>query len=336
MMESQEHSGNQRQSFRCPIDLSRQGTELVVGGAHIPARLLDESAGGFGVLVPARAIVSANDKVVLHIAAGWFEVVVANVASLDEFGPAADLGAEEGATVLRVGLRRVREIDPPRRDRAALRRARILLRLSRIFPTRLSMLVRGLVFTVLVVIVPVAASLFLQHGGTPILGKIAAWLDEAAVSLFSPPDREPGEWLSPVAPSAAPDEPSSEWTLDGGGDAVAPALPTTTNNALFPQRDNLRKTIQRLPGESAFVLPEVAGHLALAEAQRAEIRRIVEASARQLQELEIQSAGSSREQLTRMRAVILEQARRQALDTLTEGQRNRWQEIAGVEESGTR
>ena len=42
---------DQRKSFRCTVADTCQRCELKVGSHLLPARLLDESAGGFAVLV---------------------------------------------------------------------------------------------------------------------------------------------------------------------------------------------------------------------------------------------------------------------------------------------
>jgi hypothetical protein len=65
---------DQRKSSRQPVPSSRQPCELKVGANVISAVLVNESQGGFGVLVSSLEGVKIGKKAQLRIDAGWFTV----------------------------------------------------------------------------------------------------------------------------------------------------------------------------------------------------------------------------------------------------------------------
>jgi hypothetical protein len=80
----------------------------------------------------------------------------------------------------------------------------------------------------------------------------------------------------------------------------------------------------------AFVLPEVVRFLGLTDPQREQIRQIDEAATRSLQDLDRRWRGGRRE-LTQKRMAVLDDARRQAIEILTDEQRPRWRELLDEE-----
>jgi hypothetical protein len=67
---------DQRKSSRQAVPSSRQPCELKIGANVISAVLVNESQGGFGVLVSSLEGVKIGKKVQLRIDAGWFTVRV--------------------------------------------------------------------------------------------------------------------------------------------------------------------------------------------------------------------------------------------------------------------
>jgi Spy/CpxP family protein refolding chaperone len=91
--------------------------------------------------------------------------------------------------------------------------------------------------------------------------------------------------------------------------------------------------IRDLPGATVFVLPEVIRQLKLTDAQQEQIRRIIDAVAAALQELDLLADTATRKELSEKRATIFERARRDAFGILTEEQRLRWQELSETKEA---
>jgi len=63
----------QRKSSRCPVLASRMRCELRLSSLVLPAMLLNESSGGYSVLVRGLPSVSANQKAQLRNDRGWFD-----------------------------------------------------------------------------------------------------------------------------------------------------------------------------------------------------------------------------------------------------------------------
>jgi hypothetical protein len=74
------HDSNQRLSFRCTVADTRQRCELRIGADVLPATLLDESAGGFGVLVERLAGLEVNQTAELRTDTGWSLVRVVHLS----------------------------------------------------------------------------------------------------------------------------------------------------------------------------------------------------------------------------------------------------------------
>ena len=70
---------DQRKSFRCPVADSRMECVLQIGATRVPGRLLNESAGGFSVLVDGPLSLGVDQTAELHNDSGWFEVRVVHV-----------------------------------------------------------------------------------------------------------------------------------------------------------------------------------------------------------------------------------------------------------------
>ena len=93
-----------RKAYRCPVPASQQRVEVALESkpkATVPGTLLDESATGFGVLIP-RLPVRHEDYLLLRIPAGWVRTRVVHVS------PVGDQ--------LRVGLQLVEELFSPEEE----------------------------------------------------------------------------------------------------------------------------------------------------------------------------------------------------------------------------
>ncbi len=70
-----------RKAYRCPVPPGQDQVQLVLPGPlkrRVPGKLVDESAGGFGVLVDPVPI-KPEERLLLRIPAGWVQVRVAHV-----------------------------------------------------------------------------------------------------------------------------------------------------------------------------------------------------------------------------------------------------------------
>jgi hypothetical protein len=311
---------DQRRSFRCPAFDPRREAELRAGDKRLSARVLDESAGGFAVVVAGKPGLNVGEVAQLRTEAGWFEVRVSNVTvtavgpigppAADEPQPAgADGQASDRTVAHRLGLCRLRERDPPEEERRGRRpgwwRSCLAWTFAQVLPAHHSMLAVGAVVAVLAVGVPLLTVGLLSYGDDPSVQRMTQWSDGV---------------LSAVVGKSGPHEPADAATSETGRAAG------TGESGVSPQ-DALRRTARRLPGVAPFTLPEAARFLGLTAPQQEQIRQIDEDATRRLQSLDRQWRGS-RHELTERRTSLLDDARRQALEALTGEQRTRWQELA--------
>ena len=153
-MHPTQRANNARESFRFAVDAPQQAGRLCAGGVWSEVRVLDESRGGFGVVVPGLSGVAMGDLVQLRTATECFEAEVMHVA---EYPPQND----QDPPALRLGLKRVRELfldeDSPlpwyKRFRAPWRRAP--------YGTGRTVGV-GFVFALLIGGIPIAAIIFMN------------------------------------------------------------------------------------------------------------------------------------------------------------------------------
>ena len=99
-------------------------------------------------------------------------------------------------------------------------------------------------------------------------------------------------------------------------DAAAPAAPAAVAKLL------------RLPGVEPFLRPEVAKWLDLSPAQRDALQRVDQVTEIAMRDLEKYWADNDRWEVARRRSELLDVARRQALQLLTDPQRELWDETA--------
>jgi hypothetical protein len=97
-----------RSSFRCSVSQSMQEAKLTIGRRAVPARLLNESSGGFAAVI-TDSNVATGDLGELLTAAGRFKVKVTHASPV-----AAEPGKEPTGEVI-LGLQRLGDapIDPP-------------------------------------------------------------------------------------------------------------------------------------------------------------------------------------------------------------------------------
>jgi len=103
-------SNDRRKTFRCPVTVQQQSAVLIVGTARIKARIIDESASGFALLLDEAPDVESHPVLRLLTPSGVSRVNVIEVQ------------AEDGA--YRIGLRRIHDLPEGKPEICSLPRFR--------------------------------------------------------------------------------------------------------------------------------------------------------------------------------------------------------------------
>ena len=303
-MRPKDEARNQRNSFRCPVAESRRQCALVVGKKRLPVRLLDESAGGFAVLADAPPWVTENQRVQLVTDAGWFHVGVIHVRQVDPDDAAKGASAGAEGPWFRIGLCRLGEVESAAED-AALCPAGFGLHfsLAKWCPSNSgSMVVVGVLFTLALIVLPLA--------------------------LMPTFKRNDGWWLKRLAPWDGPRSSASAASGDapfGSSSAGGRSAGSASTWAGAPW--SLRDTARRLPGATPLTLPEVVRTLKLTDAQQKKIRLVIDATTQAVRDLDSQLQGRQRQQLSTIRAQAFEESLKKALKVLDSEQRARWEAL---------
>ncbi len=288
-------SNDRRESFRCPIEEPRERSVLRVGANTLPCRLLDESAGGFSVLLDGPVDLGADQIAELHSDAGSFEVRVihATDAAPLKDGDTND-SQEESASRFRVGLLRLREIPPDEPSLAVFARNRRLESQPSCAADRLHQ-ASSLLLLLAMVALPLGLVAMIWYAGR----SVAANTSDDAEFAPSPSGFGMREF---VVPSGA-DE-----ALQG---------PTAKG------RETLRESADRLWKNVALIPPEAARHLHLTEDQQEKIHRLenVTAEAIHLLNPDPKSHVQDWRNIVERRAAVLDHARTEVLKLLTDQQR---------------
>jgi hypothetical protein len=73
---------DERRSRRCPVPPDRQACELKIGSALLSAYLLNESEGGFCVVIDRLEELKTGDKVTIQTDAGTFTVRIVHIQQI--------------------------------------------------------------------------------------------------------------------------------------------------------------------------------------------------------------------------------------------------------------
>ena len=99
-----------RSSYRCPVGGARRQGHLQIGKRSLAVQVLDESVGGFAIALDETPDCQIGAKLLLEIASTWVEVRAISIESLDR--PSEESQEDDGKTYTRLGLLRLRDLDP--------------------------------------------------------------------------------------------------------------------------------------------------------------------------------------------------------------------------------
>ena len=302
---------NRRESFRCPVADGRMAV-LVAGDSRIPVVVEDESATGFGVTTDRPLQVQQGDVVQLQIADGCFEVRVARIAVVE--AAATETGPKRaGGETLRLGLERIRDLTAITYRGWRSIRWRDILFPPWIASPRAPTLIVGVLLLLLVGIVPVAVVLYLRAPDGSIFRpatfrEAAVWLGLADAGRSS----QSSDSTGPQSPSRS----ASGRSQNGGAGPLPLLIPET----LYP-------TVDRLLGSAAQTAPQALRKLDLTAGQQRRFQQLLEQIAEAFGLLDSQRAKLSKDDRARLERKLMEAARRQAFDLLTDEQQRAWKAL---------
>ncbi len=325
-MSSERQNQDQRNSFRCMVVDARRRCELKVGSSVLPAMLLNESAGGFAVLVDRLAGLSIDQTAQLHTDAGWFEVLVVHVAEVD---PTEDDGiaAGEQNSWFRLGLSRLGEAALPDQPAVSLLAGSLRFHLGQWYPSGGMLTILGVLLAVVAVAAPVALMNMHWHAGPSGVAWLLQWSNRSIVASKARHSAP----LPGLARPAADDSPfSSGPAFDDGNSVFDPdsgQVRKSRQSSLSSQGPH--DSIRLLPGAAAMALPEIVEQLQLTTDQQEQIRQLIEATSQAMRNLDAQLQGRQRQQISEFRTQLLDESRRKALELLTGQQRVQWEKLTG-------
>jgi hypothetical protein len=329
----------QRRSFRCGVD--NRPARLVLGELRMPVVVLDVSAGGFGVLAQAPIAVEVGQQGVMETDDGHFRVRVVHVAPEENDPmtgrPQGETGNHAGIETagkvvnpvqpaplwLRLGLERLGDVFLPE-TLSHLSNWNLRICLAKLCPSSGSIIILGLL-VVMVTVGGLAAVYALR--GSPALRTILQWagqtmgLPEKSAKTPARPTK-PAPLATPVPQRAKPPKtPAATPPSTRAGSASRAALP----GAVMAKTEELRELRRRLPGAAIFAHPQVIRTLAITEDQQRQIQRIIELTTEAILRLDSLAGEQGLGQVAEQQR-ILEAARREAINLLTDQQRQQWEQ----------
>lgn len=284
---------------------------LLVGRREIPAGIVDESSGGFCILVGQAAGVEVEAVVRLRTKTGCYEVRVANIqrVSNDDQPP-----SEVQPEAYRLGLQRLRELEigPPEIAKPSW------------LATYQHMMPGGTMVGVLVFILALVVAAPLT-----VAGLMFGWDKMGVEQLVDWAGSAMARDNAASAPRSSKRAHPAERPADETSQSSA-AVARDTSSADRPNQADLeqfRIMLAHSPGADALLLPEVARRLTLTPSQRQQLQALSQATRQALDQLDQRAKTDSRQERTRKRDVLFGEARKQALRVLTPQQRSRWEAL---------
>ncbi len=313
-MEPARRLREQRASFRCAVSGPRH-VELRIDEQRYPGFMLDQSAGGFAVLLDRSPQVGEQSTVTLHTDAGDFEVRIAFVSEAEESSE-SDASDGDSRTLYRVGLARICDIIPLESIASPGLGSLARMVVESVFRGSNPTMLTGLGLVLVLAAVPVLLLPLFGH----ILASPVERCEPAAVRTSRhtrAPDRQERREAERTTPGAW--RPGASGKSDLGGRIAKPAQDLARTHY-----DEFRRLARGAPGAAAFELPEVARQLRLTPQQQQHISRVVERTETSLAELTAQAHRVDRAQRSAERQAVLDAARREAVARLDEAQQAQW------------
>lgn len=276
---------------------------LIVGRREFPARILDESAGGFCISIEKDPRVEVDAIVRLRTAMTCYEVRVASVGRDEENSP---------ESVWRLGLQCLRELEVTLlpSDKTPWR-----IMTQHLMPGG-SMLGAILFIVILLVAAPLTAVGVMYGLDEGSLEQFTQWTGFTGSQVRGKNASDTSWRFLPFA--ASPREATEH---------AAKAPSTSSSDPLrLPNAASIRTILDHTPGAEALLLPEVATHLALSASQQQQLGKLVDATNQALAQSS-QYTQDSRHQRARKRELLFREARKQALQVLTAEQHARWEAL---------
>jgi hypothetical protein len=326
--------GEQRTSFRCTVADTRRHCELIVGADVLPAQLLDESAGGFSVLVDRLDGLGIDQEAELRTDSGWFAVrvvYVTEVALPDADGATAD----QQTPGFRLGLLRRSETALPDQSTLSILAERMRFHLPQWRMLSGAGTAIGVLLAVALVVVPMVLDGVRWHT-PPSTAKRSSPGNKGgaeSVTSYGPPilrSMQSAENVSPFAGSPA--ESRDGGSAPAAGDTafgVDSGRVRTSAQSSSLSWQELQKTVRRLSGATSLALPQVVAELRLTADQQARIARVIETTSQAMRDIERELPGQQRQDISELRTQLQDHARQQALELLTSQQRARWEKLTG-------
>lgn len=200
---------DQRSSFRCPVAESRRQCALRIGEATLPAWLIDESAGGFSVLVNRPPNLETEQTVLLQTDSGWFNVRVTFAVEVPPPEDCDVVESKEPTEWFRLGLQRLGDAVPLDEPSVSPFAEDLRFRLRQLSPANGWMSTYGVLLALAAMSVPLGLAgmlLYARHSE-----------DGNAVSVNDP-------WASFSERESSDSRPPAEGFGGGGFQAVSPGF----------------------------------------------------------------------------------------------------------------
>lgn len=331
-MQDQARGENLRQSYRCAVDESHRGAELCAAGKWTPVELIDESAGGFGILCDGPPGVAVGDVVQLHVAGECYD---ARVIYVEEQSP-GDEGVEPA---LRVGLKRVGEyfgeaVAPLPWYKFFFRRYR-----QRPFSSRGTLLAAAFIFAMVIGAAPFIITNFLDSRGIGDL-RTKSRGDRNTDGAIRSRDAV----MKPSRPGSA--SPFASDFDDSEGNAVVRQIPklifpnsqnSSLQNSLNHKRDagfmqlmeyaKLKENIGRWRDQVLDAIAYLIEKLGLTEPQKKEVDALLQQTDEAIAKFDAPNPEYTPQTVLREKTTILEGAYGKLMQIFTEAQRLKWNEM---------
>ncbi|MEN6496556.1 MAG: hypothetical protein ABFD16_19895 [Thermoguttaceae bacterium] len=302
---------DRRRGWRFAAVHLQSDSVFLVGRKEIRARIVDESSGGFCILIGEESGVEVDAVVRLRTKMGCYEVRVANVQRVGNDDPQPDEGQ---SLAYRLGLQRLRELEvsPPVMEKVSW-----LAMYQHVMPG--GAMVGVLIFILAVVIAAPLTAVGVMFGWDKLgVEQLVDWPGSAGTHDNASSSPRPSRRFLPVERSSEePGKPPAAATRD----TSSPERPSQAD------LEQIRTMLAHSPGADALLLPEVASRLTLTPNQRQQLHELSRSTKQALDQLDQRAKTASRQERTRKRDVLFGEARKQALRVLTSEQRARWESL---------